>query len=156
MRMKNWVALVLFVAVSQSAGLIGSFFTRPAIPGWYSTLVRPEVAPPSWVFAPVWTTLFLLMGIAAFLVWKSGAPIKRLALTVFGIQLVLNLLWSIVFFGLQSLGWAFVEILVLWVAIATTIYLFNRASRAAALLLIPYIAWVSFATYLTYAFWTLN
>ena len=150
----------LFVSLltPQLAGIIGSLFTAQAITGWYATLVRPELAPPNWIFAPVWTSLYLLMGIALYLVWKKGVqtPGVRIALVLFAIQLVLNTLWSIVFFGLQDLTLALVEISILWVAILATMIAFARVSRTAAWLLVPYIAWVSFAAYLTYSFWVLN
>ena len=154
----RWLPLIGFVALAQGAGLIGSRFTTSAISGWYTTLVRPDIAPPNWVFAPVWTTLFLLMGIAAYLVWRRGweRPRVRIALAVFGVQLVLNTLWSIVFFGLQNPGAALIEIVLLWCAIIATIVSFARVSRLAAWLLVPYLLWVSFASYLNYAFWILN
>lgn len=152
------VKLVIAIGVSEAAGVIGSFFTAPSIPGWYAGLVKPELAPPNWVFGPVWTTLFALMGIAAFLVWKKGWGRKnvQVALAIFGGQLMLNLLWSILFFGLRSPGAALVEICFLWLAIWATIIAFGRISRAAAWLLVPYVLWVSFAAYLNYAIWMLN
>lgn len=158
MRGKDLVALTAFILGAQAAGVIGSFFTAPAIPSWYASLVKPAGAPPDWIFAPVWTTLFFLMGIAAFLVWRHGLarPDVRRALFVFALQLGLNVLWSFVFFGTRNPGGAFLEILVLWLAIAATIRLFANISKTAAWLLVPYLAWVAFAAYLTYAFWTLN
>ncbi|MCE9644074.1 tryptophan-rich sensory protein [Candidatus Parcubacteria bacterium] len=155
MNKKDWLALAGFVALAQGAGILGSLFTAPSIGTWYATLVRPELSPPNWVFAPVWTTLFLLMGIAAFLVWRQGRK-GRVALGIFLLQLVLNTLWSILFFGLQSPGAALVDIVFLWLAIVATIIAFARVSTPAAWLLAPYIAWVSFAAYLNYAIWTLN
>ncbi|HRH31148.1 MAG TPA: tryptophan-rich sensory protein [Candidatus Paceibacterota bacterium] len=159
--------LVAAIIISELAGVIGSLFTTTAINGWYTLLVRPSFAPPNWVFGPVWTTLFVLMGIASFLVWRKGKtealqrggvfPKRaRTALTLFGIQLVLNTLWSIIFFGSENLGGAFVEIIFLWIAIVATIVAFYRISKPAAYLLLPYIAWVTFAAYLNYAFWQLN
>lgn len=153
---KDWLALIGFVAVSQASGVIGSFFTTSAIPSWYAYLAKPELAPPNWVFGPVWTTLYVLMGIAAFLVWRTQDPGKRTALIAFFLQLVLNALWSIVFFGLRSPGAALIEIALLWIAILITLVLFIRISRPAGLLLIPYLMWVSFASYLNYAIWSLN
>lgn len=150
---KGWLALVGFILLSQGAGILGSLFTTPAIGGWYATLVRPDIAPPNWVFGPVWTTLFFLMGVAAFLVWRTGA---RAPLRFFYLQLGLNVLWSILFFGLRAPGAAFAEIIILWSAIAATIVAFAQVSRTAAALLLPYIAWVSFAGYLNYLIWTLN
>jgi tryptophan-rich sensory protein len=155
--MKLW-KIIIGIVGSLFAGGIGSFFTSPSIPTWYASLARPDLAPPNWIFAPVWTTLFILMGIAVGLVWSVGTEKKevKMALGLFGLQLVLNSLWSIIFFGLQSPGWAFVEILVLWTAIAITIASFYKIYRPAAWLLLPYIAWVSFAAYLNYSIWMLN
>lgn len=140
------------------AGIIGSIFTAPSIPTWYTTLVRPELSPPNWIFAPVWTTLFALMGVAAFLVWQKGLNRRdvKIALSIFIIQLILNTLWSIIFFGLQNPGVAFMEIIFLWLAILTTMITFAKISRVAAWLLVPYILWVSFAAYLNYSIWILN
>ena len=144
--------------MAQAAGLIGSIFTMPAIDSWYATLARPDFAPPNWIFAPVWTTLYVLMGVAAFLVWQKGLSKKeiKVALTIFGVQLVLNTLWSIIFFGLQSPLWAFIEIVFLWIAIVATIVAFARVSKLAAWLLVPYILWVSFAGYLNFMIFWLN
>ena len=150
--------LIIAIVVCQLAGVIGSIFTVSAIPTWYATLAKPALNPPSWVFGPVWTALYALMGIAAFLVWNQGWGRKdvRRALTVFGIQLVLNALWSIIFFGLHSPGWAFADIIALWLAIVWTMVLFYRISKPAMWLLVPYILWVSFATYLNYSIYVLN
>jgi len=150
--------LVTAVIVTQLAGVIGSAFTAPSIPVWYASLEKPWFTPPSWVFAPVWTTLYLLMGIALYLIWARGLdhPGVIPAIGVFSIQLVLNVLWSYLFFGLQSPLLGFVEIVLLWIAIAATIALFYRVSRAAAILLVFYIAWVTLAAFLTYAIWILN
>ena len=156
--MKDIWKLVVAIVVSEATGVIGSVFTAPAIKGWYATLVRPELSPPNWVFAPVWTTLFALMGIAAFLIWRKGLSRRevRVALAIFLGQLVLNTLWSVIFFGLQNPGAALVEIVVLWFAILATMIAFYKVSRPAVWLLLPYILWVSFAVYLNYAIWVLN
>lgn len=155
---KNWPVLVGWILFSEAAGIIGSFFTAASIPTWYATLTKPTLNPPAWVFGPVWTTLFALMGIAAFLIWRKGWSRKdvKVALGLFFAQLVLNTLWSIIFFGLQNPGAAFVEIVVFWIAIVATIVSFARISKAAAWLLVPYIVWVSFASYLNYMIWMLN
>lgn len=152
------VKFVAAVVVSELAGVAGSIFTAPAISTWYTTLQRPALSPPNWVFGPVWTTLFTLMGVAAFLVWRRGWDNRkvRVALGVFVLQIILNVLWSVIFFGLRSPGGALIEIAVLWLAILATIITFVHVSRPAAYLLIPYLAWVSFATYLNAAFWRLN
>jgi len=140
------------------AGLVGSFFTSPAIPGWFATLVKPAFSPPNWIFAPVWTILFVLMGISMYLVWNKGLQNSdvRISLFIFDIQLVLNVLWSFLFFGLRSPFYAFVEIIILWVVIAFTIQNFLKISRTAGLLLVPYILWVSFAAILNFYIWNLN
>lgn len=158
MRSKDVIKFVVAIAIAELAGVIGSIFTTPSIPTWYATLAKPELAPPNWIFAPVWTTLFVLMGIAAFLIWRKGLTRKdvQIALGIFLGQLILNTLWSIIFFGFQSPGGAFIEIIFLWFAILTTIIVFARISKPAAWLLVPYILWVSFAGYLNYAIWTLN
>src|SRR5690242_11213503 len=118
MKYKDYIRLAISIGIVQLAGLVGSFFTIPAISGWYQTLIRPEIAPPNWLFAPVWTTLYLLMGIAVFLVWKEGLGRRgvKLAVKLFIVQLVLNMLWSIIFFGAQAPGWALLEISFLWLA----------------------------------------
>ncbi|MDD5251171.1 MAG: tryptophan-rich sensory protein [Patescibacteria group bacterium] len=150
--------LLIAVVVSELAGVIGAVFTTPSIPTWYAGLVKPALNPPNWVFGPVWTTLFLLMGVAAFLIWRQGMKRQdvRHALEIFGIQLLLNTLWSIIFFGLHDPGAALIDIAALWVAIMGTMVLFHRVSKLAAWLLLPYILWVSFAGYLNYSIWTLN
>lgn len=152
------VKLVVSVFTCLFAGYIGSFFTGPSIPTWYADLNKPPFTPPNGVFAPVWTALFVLMGISAYLVWHEGLRAKGVkpALILFDIQLVLNVVWSFLFFGLESPFYAFVEIVVLWVAIALTIIAFRKVSRAAGLLLLPYLAWVTFATILTFSVWRLN
>ncbi|MBN2517805.1 MAG: tryptophan-rich sensory protein [Candidatus Altiarchaeota archaeon] len=158
MKLNKAGKLIVAILVSEMAGIIGSVFTTPAIPTWYATLEKPFFNPPSWVFAPVWTTLFVLMGIAAYLVWEKGFEKKevRKALSIFGVQLVLNTMWSILFFGAQSPLLAFIEIIILWFAILLTIVKFWRISKNAGLLLIPYIAWVSFASVLNLSIWLLN
>jgi tryptophan-rich sensory protein len=158
MQNKNWIKLGVAIIVSELAGIIGSVFTSPNIAGWYNTLQKPELAPPNWVFGPLWTTLFALMGIAAFLIWRKGLDKRgvKIALGIFIGQLVLNTLWSIIFFGQQSPGGAFIEIIILWLAIVATIIAFARISKLAAWLLVPYIAWVTFATYLNHSIWMLN
>ena len=158
MKAKDFGALVVAIVISETAGIIGSLFTVASVGGWYTTLVRPSLTPPSWVFGPVWTTLYALMGTAAFLVWRYGWREQRVrrALGIFGVQLVLNAVWSIVFFGLQAPQVAFIEIIFLWLAIVATMIFFARVSRAATWLLVPYLLWVSFAAYLNLAIWLLN
>ncbi len=157
MRFKDWLAFAGWVALCEAAGIVGSLFTAPAIAGWYTTLARPALAPPNWVFAPVWATLFLLMGVAAFLVWKQHTHIlKYVGMSLFAVQLALNVLWSFIFFGLHSPGAAFAEIILLWFTIAATLWVFAKISKPAAWLLSPYLAWVTFATYLNWMLWLLN
>lgn len=158
MKINNAFKLVIAVVLSELAGIVGSVFTAPYIPTWYAGIIKPDINPPAWVFAPVWTTLFALMGIAAFLVWKHGLKRRevKIALTLFIVQLVLNMLWSVIFFGFHNPGGAFVELIFLWIAILVTIIIFAKISKPAAWLLVPYILWVSFAGYLNYSIWRLN
>lgn len=146
------------IAVSELAGIVGSFFTISAIPGWYATLTKPALNPPSWLFGPVWITLYALMGISAYLIWQKGLDKKevRIALWVFAVQLGLNSVWSIIFFGLKSPAWALVDIVTLWLCIIWMMILFWKISKPATLLIVPYILWVSFAIYLNYSIWILN
>jgi tryptophan-rich sensory protein len=151
---KSVFGLIGWVLLSLAAGWVGSRFMPGA---WYAGLAKPSWNPPSWVFAPVWSTLYLLMGIAAWLVWRragfEGAPT---ALGLFVLQLVLNSLWSYLFFGLHRPGFAFIEIVVLWAAIVATLIAFWRISPPAGALLLPYLAWVSFASALNLQLWRLN
>lgn len=159
MRFKNTLKLVVAVLACELAGFVGSLFTAPSISsGWYGNLVKPEFAPPNWIFAPVWTTLFLMMGVAVWLVWKKGVAEQgvKIALIFFDTQLLLNVLWSVVFFGLRSPGLAVIEIIFLWFAILVTIVSFAKVSKLSALLLVPYILWVSFAGYLNYEIFSLT
>ena len=150
--------LLASILVCQLAGFVGSLFTTPNIPLWYSTIQKPSFTPPDSVFGPVWITLYLLMGIAAFLVWNKGIRSEGvdIALGIFVIQLMLNMLWSIAFFGLQSLLAGFVVIVILWVAILLTIIHFWKITLIAGILLIPYILWVSFAGVLNLSIFLLN
>lgn len=150
--------LVISLFICQLAGFIGSIFTTPAIPEWYATLSKPSFTPPNWLFSPVWISLFVLMGVSAYIVWRKGLSDKRvkIALSIFIIQLVLNTLWSVMFFGLRSPFAGFIEIIILWIAILLTILWFLRISTTAGILLIPYILWVSFAAVLNFSIWKLN
>jgi len=150
--------LVVSILVCQAAGLVGSLFTSPAISSWYATIQKPSFNPPNWVFAPVWTLLFLLMGVSLYLVWSKGLGDKKtkIAVFIFAFQLLLNILWSILFFGLQSPLYAFIEIIILWLAILFTIISFYKISKPAAYLLLPYILWVSFASILNFSILILN
>jgi tryptophan-rich sensory protein len=158
MKKKDIWKLVVSVVASLAAGGIGSIFTREAIPTWYATLEKPAFNPPNWLFAPVWTLLYILMGVAAFLVWRKGLENRqvRTALIVFLVQLVLNALWSVVFFGLESPLYGLVVIAALWVAILFTTLMFYRISRVAGVLMLPYLLWVTFAAVLNESIWLLN
>jgi translocator protein len=156
--MKDWMKLVVSFATPLAVGAVAGLFTKPEIDGWYKALNKPDWQPPSWVFGPVWTLLYVLMGIAFYLVWRSNAAEsrKRVAMTLWIIQLVFNFFWSFIFFRQHQLDWALGEIIVLWFFILMTIFAFARISRLAAWLLVPYISWVSFASLLTYAIYQLN
>jgi len=156
---RSVLRLLVACGVSLAAGLIGSFTAMgEGFDSWYSTIEKPSFTPPNWVFGPVWTILYLLMGVAAFLVWQKGMQLRkvRIALGWFLAQLVLNALWTPVFFGLHQIGWAFAVIVLLWVAIVVTLWCFSRVSQTGAVLLVPYWLWVSFATVLNGAIWRLN
>jgi benzodiazapine receptor len=150
--------LIISLAVCLCAGFIGSFFTAGAIPTWYSALNKPSFNPPNWLFAPVWTTLYVMMGIAAYLVWRQGlsAPGVKLALAFFILQLILNVIWSLIFFNWHSPYYALLEIGALWLSIVLTIVFFYQVYKPAAWLLVPYLLWVSFASFLNFSIWRLN
>ncbi len=156
MKLSNVLKLIIAVAVSELAGIVGIFFTVSSISAWYSTLNKPVLNPPDWIFGPVWTTLYLLMGISLWLVWKSNSTEKKKAIWLFLVQLVLNAIWSPIFFGSHLIGNALAVIILLWAAIVLTILIFKKISKLAAWLLVPYVLWVSFATYLNFAIWILN
>ena len=152
------VSLVVAVAIPLVVGGLGGIATASAIPTWYQGLNKPAWNPPGWLFGPVWTVLYILMGIAAWLVWRQGwdNPQVQVALAIFGVQLLLNLFWSLIFFGLHSPGWAVLEIVILWGFILATTIQFYRLEPVAGLLLIPYQLWVTFATVLNATIWQLN
>jgi len=154
----NWMKLLASVVTCQLAGALGAVFTSSAIPSWYAGLKKPAFTPPGWLFGPMWISLYLLMALAAYLVWQKGLshPGARAALMVFVGQLLLNALWSPVFFGMRAPLAAAVVIILLWLAIALTIFLFWKISRPAALLLLPYILWVSLAATLNVSIYLLN
>lgn len=156
--MSNTLKLVIAILIPLLVGATSGFFTATGVGSWYQTILKPSWNPPNWIFGPVWTTLYILMGIALFLVWKADtAPeIKRLAIILFSLQLVLNFFWSFIFFNQHAIGWALVEILVMWLLILATIFAFANISRTAAWLLVPYISWVSFAAILNYTIWRMN
>jgi benzodiazapine receptor len=148
--------LIISIIGVQLAGIIGSVFTSSSITSWYATINKPSFNPPNWIFGPVWTILYLMMGISFYLIWVNYDKKSKNAVIIFGVQLLLNTLWSILFFGLQSPLFAFIEIIILWIAILVTIILFYKVSKKAAILLVPYILWVSFAAVLNFSIWLIN
>ncbi|SMO66665.1 TspO/MBR family protein [Gracilimonas mengyeensis] len=158
LKIPYWLKIVLGIIVCNLVGLLASSVTLPAIEGWYSQLQKPVFNPPNWLFGPVWTTLYTLMGVAAAGIWQVGFQHKAVkhALSIFGIQLALNGIWSFLFFGFQSPLLAFIEILFLLLAILITIKRFSELKAWTAWLLIPYLLWVSFASVLTFSIYWLN
>lgn len=156
--MPDKIKLVLSILFCEGAGIVGSVSTTAAIPAWYATLQKPSFNPPNWLFAPVWILLYLLMGTAFYLIWQKGFHSKnsKIALGLFVAQLILNTAWSLFFFGYHFLGLALVEIIILWISIFLTILSFWKISKSAALLLLPYLLWVSFATLLNFSIFQLN
>ncbi|MCX6718464.1 MAG: tryptophan-rich sensory protein [Candidatus Staskawiczbacteria bacterium] len=181
MKYNNLYKFLVSIIICELAGAVGAGFTTPEINNWYQSLNKPGFNPPNWIFGPVWTVIFVLMGISLYLVWserflvnnkinfKGRKPWNKLSqkflsgkwqkaniIIIFAVQLVLNILWSVIFFGMHSPGVAFFELLMLWVAIIYTIINFYRVSKTAAYLLLPYILWVSFAGILNYFIWIAN
>jgi len=156
--MNKTLLLVISIIICLAAGFIGSLFTTTGPDSWYSSINKPSFNPPGWLFGPVWTFLFILMGISLFLILKQGFsnPAAKTALLIFAAQFILNILWSALFFGMQSPLAAFIEIVILWIFILWTIIAFYPISRPAAYLLIPYILWVSFAAILNFSIYMLN
>ena len=154
---RDFAVLLILLLVCFAAAGLGAWFNLGPIQNWYPTLRKPTWTPPNWVFAPVWTTLYLLMALAAWLVWlRVGWPASRTVLALFAVQLVLNAAWSGLFFRLHSPGIAFVEIIVLWCAIVATLWSFGRISALAAGLLAPYLLWVTFAAILNGVIYSMN
>jgi tryptophan-rich sensory protein len=156
--MKTIARLICSIALCLLAGLLGSFVTADSVSTWYAELSRPSFTPPGWAFGVVWPILYVMMGISAFLVWNAGIAKKQVktALAIFAVHLLLNALWTPIFFGLHMLLLALVEIILLWLALLTTIFYFRKISKPAALLLVPYILWLTFAVTLNAAFYLLN
>jgi benzodiazapine receptor len=151
------IALLAFVGACLLAGAVGALLNAAPIRDWYPTLRKPDWTPPEWVFGPVWTTLYLLMGLAAWLIWRrAGWGVGRIPLGLFAVQLALNAAWSVLFFNLRSPGSAFGEILLLWCAIGALLWSFVRISTLAGLLLVPYWLWVTFAAALNGVIWWTN
>jgi translocator protein len=158
MKTLDILKLVASIILCQLAGLIGSIFTTPAIPTWYESLKKPFFSPPNWIFGPVWVSLYLLMGISLFVIWqrRENHLQAKKGLILFFAQLVLNAFWSVAFFGLRSPLLGLIDIVLLWLAILLTIKSLFGISKTAALLLLPYILWVSFAVLLNFSLWILN
>jgi translocator protein len=154
----NYLKLAASIIICQLAGFIGSFFTVSSVSTWYLTLNKPSFNPPGWLFGPVWISIYFLMGISLYIVWNKGIKSRqsKIAVSIFGVQLILNALWSIIFFGLKLPLFAFAEIAILWTAILLTIIYFYRISKTASYLLMPYILWVSFASVLNFFIYYLN
>jgi tryptophan-rich sensory protein len=156
-RLRDIAGFTCWLGLSLGVAAIGGAITRTSVSDWYQGLAKPSFNPPDWAFTPVWISLFILMGISAWLIWRRiGFARGAVPLTAFGLQLALNLAWSFLFFGLRSVGWALAEIVVLWPAILMTVIGFYRVSPAAGLLLVPYLLWSSFAVALNASIWWLN
>lgn len=155
--MKPIFKLIISIAIPLAVGGISSYFTATNVESWFTTITKPTFNPPNWLFAPVWTTLYIMMGIALFLVWNKKSTLsKNKAFLFFAVQMILNFLWSMIFFYQHEIGWALVDIILLWIMIIFTIFAFAPFSKTASWLLVPYICWVSFATLLNYSIWHLN
>ena len=157
MQITNTQKLIISIISTVGLGSLGGIFTIAEIPTWYAGLNKPSFNPPNWIFGPMWTTLYVLMGISFYLIWKRPISLERsLAIRLFIIQFILNFCWSILFFYMHQIGWAFAEIITMWVFILLTIIQFRKLSPTAAALLIPYLLWVSFASILNGSIWQLN
>lgn len=156
--LKNTPKLIISIALCEIVGIIGSVFTVSSIETWYRFLNKPEFSPPNWVFGPVWTMLYALMGVSLYLIWNRGLKSNKTkyAIKIFFVQLTFNFFWSIAFFGLQNPLLALIVIVLLWASILYTILLFKKISQIAGLLLLPYILWVSFAVLLNLSIVLLN
>jgi translocator protein len=157
-RKNNLVKLAISILIVLVIGFLGSFFTSSSVNEWYPTINKPSFNPPNWLFGPVWTILYVMIGISLYLVWtiKAKEELKKKAYIAFGIQLFLNFLWSFLFFGNQMILGALICILALLVAISINIFYAKKISKTAGWLLVPYLAWVGFATILNFAIWVLN
>lgn len=155
--MKNTFSLVFFFLVCLGVSAVGGWVTQTSVNDWYQTLAKPPLNPQDWLFAPTWITLYVMMAIAGWRVWmRSANTLRRIALATFAVQLTLNLVWSFIFFGAKSPGFAAIEIVFLWVSILATLVIFWCVDRFAGWLMFPYLLWVSFASYLNFAIFLLN
>ena len=156
-RLQKITSLFGFFALCLTISGVGGAVTRLSVHDWYQELDKPPFTPPDWVFAPVWIALYLLMGVSAWLVWWRAKPHNRRgAMLAFGVQLALNLAWSFIFFGTRSIGWAAIELAVLWMAVVANLYLFWKIDRLACSLLVPYFFWTSYALMLIISIYVLN
>ncbi len=157
MKRSDWIKLITATLLCVLLGSVGGLVTVAEIPAWYASLNKPSFNPPNWIFGPVWSTLYVVMGISVYLIWKQPVSKERnKALQLFILQFVFNFCWSFIFFGLHATGWAFIEMIALWLLILLTIFHFAKYSKTAAWLLVPYISWVSFALLLNGAIWKIN
>jgi tryptophan-rich sensory protein len=156
MNTKNLVSLIVFLAICLGIAALSGLATVANIPTWYEALTKPSFTPPNWIFGPVWTVLYILIAISGWMVWRKIGFSPERPLIIYGLQLALNFAWSFVFFGAHLIGLAVVNIVLLWLAFVWNITLFWRVDRIAAILLLPYLAWVSFASALNIAVWQLN
>ena len=156
MPQKTWKKLGILIVLCLAVQFLGAAFTFSSVNTWYPGLVKPSFNPPAWVFGPVWSALYLSMVIAAWRVWTSDNPGTKKAMKTFFLQLFLNFLWSVLFFGLRNPGLAFAEIVVLWVMILATVLSFLKIRPVAGWILLPYLLWVSFASFLNFTIWRLN
>ena len=155
--MKHFLKLSLCILSTLLIGGISGFATASSINGWYVTINKPSFNPPNYLFGPVWTSLYILMGISLYIILQSDSnELRKKAVTIFSIQLFLNFCWSFIFFNFQNLGFAFVEIILMWISILTMIIIFYKINKTAAFLQIPYLLWVSFASILNGSIWYLN
>ncbi len=157
MSWSNIAKLIFSLIIPLSVGAVAGMFTSQSVPTWYASLNKPSFSPPNWVFGPVWTTLYILLGISFFLIWKENPSKQRnLAITVFAIQMLLNFAWSFIFFYFHLIGAALIEIILLWISIVAMIYLYYKIKPIAAFMNIPYLLWVSFASILNAGYYFLN
>lgn len=157
-KISSFSKAIISIALCEAVGIASGLLSRDGMAGWFDTLNKPSWNPPSWLFGPVWTTLYFMMGLALWLVWKSNSPEpqKQAAARMFALQLFLNFWWSLLFFHFHSPGLALVDILLMVAAITVTVFRFAPISPAAAWLLVPYLSWVCFATILNYTIWAMN
>lgn len=155
--LRSLMGLAVSMGLCFGAGFVGSLFTTPSIPTWYAGLAKPSWTPPAWIFGPVWSVLYGMMALALWLIWRrSGFATAAVPIALFMVQLVLNVLWSLLFFGLRMPGVAFAEIVLLWLAILATLITFWRLNASAGYLLLPYLVWTAFAGALNFALWRMN